>query len=62
MDANIQAKLDEIVEEMDELSSSKDDDLETLHYEADDLLCEALKLLGQDQLVDYFRQVRKWYS
>jgi len=61
MDANTQAKLDEIEGEMDGLGSESDDP-ESNHLEADNLLCEALVLLGQNQLVDFFRKVAKWYA
>lgn len=57
MGAKIQAKLDEIVSKMNALKGG-----ETDHIEADDLLCEALKLLGQNELVEAFNKIGKWYA
>lgn len=37
-------------------------DTEYNHGEADELLCEALILFGQERLVKLWRKVHKWYS
>ena len=63
---NVEERLAEIVDEMaqftpiDEYDVSWD--LEMNHLKADGLLCEALRLLGQDSLVDMFEKVDKWYA
>lgn len=37
-------------------------DYERAHIKADDILCEALKLLGCTELVELYAQVDKWYA
>jgi hypothetical protein len=37
-------------------------DTEIGHSKADGLLCEALEILGQEELVEEFYMVDKWYS
>ena len=37
-------------------------DRESAHREGDDILCEALRELGYNELVDEFELIRKWYS
>jgi len=37
-------------------------DIEGLHHEADNLLCEFLETLGWKELVDAYREVEKWYT
>lgn len=32
------------------------------HWEADNLLCEVLEILGQSEIVRNYRGVEKWYS
>jgi len=37
-------------------------DTETGHGDADDLLCDLLRELGYNELVDKYNDVAKWYS
>jgi ATP-dependent protease HslVU (ClpYQ) peptidase subunit len=37
-------------------------DLETIHMVADELLCKVLVLYGEEELVDLFRSLKKWYA
>lgn len=37
-------------------------DIEVVHGDADKLLCEVLRLYGQDELVDAWEQLDKWYA
>ncbi len=53
-------RLDEILIEMKELV--KEHDIEENHYKADSLLCEALNILGQTELIEAFYNIKKWYS
>jgi len=62
---NKETKLDRILNEMGALSQM--DDREVAHSEADDLLCEAIKIMDSDtvysgQLVDAFNNISKWYA
>ena len=40
----------------------EDDDTETDHMIADDIVLKALRMLGQDELVDEYEKIGKWYS
>jgi hypothetical protein len=44
------------------IEQSKRNDIEDAHGVADDLLCELLRELGQDEIVDIFENMEKWYS
>lgn len=37
-------------------------DREAVHVELDELLCEALRDYGEDELVEEFEEQRKWYA
>ena len=37
-------------------------DVEGTHIEADKILCEVLKTLGQSKLVEEFEKLEKWYA
>lgn len=37
-------------------------DYETAHSEADDILCDVLKLLGYEDIVEAWDKVGKWYA
>ena len=37
-------------------------DVEGTHIEADKILCEVLKTLGQSELVEEFEKLEKWYA
>ena len=50
----------EAIEEMKKLVNSGD--TEVAHIEADDILCDVLKKLGYEELVDVYEQVGKWYA
>lgn len=58
------SKLKELIEEMRSLALDKTypGDTEAQHAEVDDILCEALKELGQIELVELFNEVSKWYA
>lgn len=60
MKAKDKQRLKEINEEMTELIKS--DDTEAAHAEADDLLCEALIILGQNDIVKEYEKIGKWYA
>lgn len=53
-------KLINIREQMKVLSDSGDP--ESGHSMADQLLCDALTILGQHELVSDFDEVEKWYA
>lgn len=52
--------LNESIHKMIEISS--DDDEESAHVNADNLLCEVLRKLGFGELVNVYERVHKWYS
>ena len=37
-------------------------DMETIHIDADALLCNVLRDLGYNELVDWFESLEKWYA
>lgn len=41
---------------------SRDDDAESWHIKADDILCELLNELGFKQIVEEYGKVKRWYS
>lgn len=51
-----------VVEEMKRLVKQSQGDAESAHGAADDLLCEVLERLGQEELVAEYRKVKKWYA
>lgn len=53
---------DEAVKLLNELIKEQKDNTESLHYRADLLLCEILKSLGYDKVVELFESFEKWYS
>ena len=53
-------RLIQIKEEMKELNDKYDQ--ERGHSKADDLLCEALEIYGEKDLIGLFYEVDKWYS
>ena len=57
MEENLQA---EYIEKMEECI--RNDDTEGAHYDADGLLCELLRKLGYNELVDKYIEVDKWYA
>ena len=62
-----QERLDFILGHMRELAKDKDkpstsQDTQTAHKAADCLLCIVLRSLGQDELVDEYEKIDKWYS
>lgn len=52
--------MDEILRKMKELEPITD--YEVSHHAADQLLCDALEMLGYTELVDAFHDVGKWYA
>ena len=55
--------IEEIEKEMDGIleEQTRKDDPEKYHGDADDLLCEALELLGYKSLVEKYEKVDKYY-
>ena len=41
---------------------SKIGDTEEAHPLADDILCDALELLGYNELVKIYKKIHKWYA
>lgn len=37
-------------------------DIETTHIAADEVLCNLLTELGYQDIVDVYKEIRKWYS
>lgn len=56
---NSKTKYEELCEQMRTLQNSSDP--EDAHGKADDILCEALKCFGYNELVELYEQVEKWY-
>lgn len=54
-------ELKDLREQMRELTS-EDHDFESAHLDADKLLCEALELFGETELVKLWDDVGKWYA
>lgn len=44
------------------LLENNDDDPESTHSDADELLCEVLTNLGYGETVDAFLAMKRWYS
>lgn len=44
------------------LALNKTGDTEIIHRAADDLLCELLLLHGEDEIVEDFKSLDKWYA
>ena len=53
-------RLDEIVKRLGQLENSRDEEL--AHSEGDQLLLEALRLLGQSSIADAFERIPRWYA
>ena len=53
---------DKYLKRMNEIKSKYEDDEETAHYLADDILCDLLDSLGYTELVEVFYSIDKWYS
>ena len=51
---------EEILKKLIELENNTD--FEVAHSEADDLLCEFLKSLGHNDIVEAYGKVGKWYA
>lgn len=54
-------RIEELCEKMKECATTTSD-FERAHVRADDILCEALKLLGCTELVELYAKVDKWYA
>jgi hypothetical protein len=52
----------EYLKEMTELSNGNGSNEEEAHIAADDLLCELLRHLGYERLIDAYDKVGKWYA
>ena len=53
-------QLDDIVIGLGDCITNPDN--ETAHMKADELLCEALTMLGQNEIVELYKKIEKWYS
>ena len=48
---------------MDRLKAAQDIcDTESAHADADDVLCDLLKALGYNRVVEEYDKVKKWYA
>ena len=48
---------------MDRLKAAQDNcDAESAHADADDVLCDLLKALGYNRVVEEYDKVKKWYA
>ena len=54
------ADIKELCEQMRALQDMWD--VEEAHKKADDILCEALRQLGYNELVSLYKKIDKWYS
>lgn len=52
----------EYTKKMLQLTRDNEPDYERAHSDADDLLCELLRKLGFDSVVNAFDEVGKWYA
>jgi len=53
----------EMIRRLIELQSSEfGSNTEQAHIEADNILCELLSLMKQDDVVHEYRKINKWYS
>lgn len=59
-EAEKEALLSDSVKRM--IKNAEEGDVEKAHGDADDLLCEVLRKLGFDGLVNVFNCVEKWYA
>ncbi len=57
---NSKSKYEELCEQMRTLQNSPDP--EDAHGKADDILCEALKVFGCNELVELYEQIERWYA
>ena len=54
--------VDEFVDCMKYINSYNEDDPETSHYNADQLMMETLEELGYGEGIKIFREMWKWYA
>lgn len=52
--------IDDYINRIRDLANNRD--VEGTHIEADKILCEVLKTLGQSELVEEFEKLEKWYA
>lgn len=57
---NSKTRYEELCEQMRALQNSSD--IEDAHGKADDILCEALKVFGCNELIELYEQIEKWYA
>jgi hypothetical protein len=50
------------VKELKKLQAKSEDDAESAHVDADDVLCKLLTTLGYGDVVEEFNKVDRWYS
>lgn len=52
----------EFAEAMQEIILTSEDDIESTHARADELLCVVLRQLGYGKGIDAFQKMTKWYA
>ena len=57
---NNKTRYEELCEQMKALQNNSD--TEDAHGKADNILCEALKVFGCNELVELYEQIEKWYA
>lgn len=57
-----ESSIKDYTERMRKLADNNDDDIEARHVEMDDLMCEILKEMGFNELVEIFNETEKWYA
>lgn len=55
-------KYDDLLDEMREYVKLSREDEETAHERGDEILCQLLREVGYDEIVDEWELIRKWYA
>ena len=50
------------IEKLEAAKTNFSGDLEALHMEVDDILCELLEMLGYQEVVKIYKDIDKWYA
>lgn len=53
---------DDMLSEMRECVELSKEDEETAHEKGDEILCQLLREVGYDEIVDEWELIRKWYA
>ena len=59
-EGNFMTQYEKLCEKLRALQNNSD--IEDAHGKADDILCEALRELGYNELVELYGEIEKWYS